>query len=68
MNIKEEPITSNNRTSNTNCRYCQVRENETSFKIQIKERENLKMKIRIQNLEGAIESLKRELNEKESKL
>ena len=68
MNIKAEPTTTNNMTSNTNCRYCQARENETSFKIQIKERENLKLKYQIQNLEGAIESLKHELNEKESKL
>ena len=58
----------NSTESDSKCCYCKSFVNETSSRLQDKERENLILKQRIRNLEGVIESLKHELEEKDKQL
>jgi hypothetical protein len=66
--IKAERKSLNITASYARCLYCQAFDNESSSRLENKERENLILKQRIRNLEGVIESLKHELEEKVRKL
>ena len=66
--IKAERKSLNNTASYARCLYCQQFDNESSSRLENKEREILILKQRIRNLEGVIESLKHELDEKDRKL
>ena len=66
MNAERKSFTSTEGESR--CGYCKSFLNETSSRLKDKERENLILKQRIRNLEGVIESLKHELDEKDKQL
>ena len=66
--IKAEPTVINYNASYAKCLYCQASKIEPSAQIDSRDREILILKQRIQNLEGVIESLTHDLNEKDSQL
>ena len=68
IEIKAEPQVINYNESYFRCLHCLTSENEPSTRIDSRDREILILKQRIQNLEGVIESLTHDLNEKDSQL